>query len=149
MLDSKLNITLKHSLLFIGGRLIIPKYKNLREQLFKLAHDNLGHFGTAKSYANLCDDFYWPNMRKDLTRGYIPGCMDCQRNKSSTLKAARLLHPLPVPDKRFKSIALDFVGPLPKDDGFDAIVTMTDHLGADIQIEPCTTNMSAEDFAFL
>jgi len=73
MLDSKLNITLKHSLLFIGSRLVIPKYKNLREQLFQLAHDNLGHFGTTKSYANLQDDFYWPNMRKDLAQGYIPG----------------------------------------------------------------------------
>jgi len=75
--------------------------------------------------------------------------MDCQRNKSSTSKAAGPFHPLPVPDKRFESVALDFVGPLPKDNGFNAIVTMTDHLGADIQIEPCTMNMLAEDFTFL
>ena len=66
MLDSKLNITLNHGLLFMGSRLVIPKYKNLREQLFQLAHDNLGHFRTEKSYANLQEDFYWPNMRGDL-----------------------------------------------------------------------------------
>jgi Integrase zinc binding domain len=149
MVDSKLNIVLKHGLLFIGQRLVIPKYKDLRERLFQLAHDNLGHFGAEKSYANLCNDFYWPNMRRDLARGYISGCMDCQRNKSSTSKTAGPLHPLPVPDKRFDSVAIDFIGPLPKDDGFDAIVTMTDRLGADIQIAACTTNITVEDFAFL
>jgi hypothetical protein len=57
MLDAKLNITRKHGLLFIGSRLIIPKYKHLQEHLFQLAHDNLGHFGIEKSYANLRDDF--------------------------------------------------------------------------------------------
>ena len=46
-------------------------------------------------------------------------------------------------------MAIDFVGPLPKDDGFDVIVTMTDHLGVDIQIAPCHSNMTAEDFAYL
>ena len=78
MLDSKLNITLKHRLLFISSRLVIPKYKDLGEQLFQLAHDNLGHFGMEKSYANLQNDFYWPNMRRDLACGYVPECADCQ-----------------------------------------------------------------------
>jgi len=121
-----LNISLKHGLLFIGHQLIIPKYKNLREQLFQLVHDNLGHFGAEKSYTNLRDDFYWPKMRRDLAQGYVPGCMDCQQNKSLTPKTAGPLHPLPVPDKHFDSVAIDFMGPLPKDDGFDAIVTRTD-----------------------
>ena len=60
-----------------------------------------------------------------------------------------LLHPLPVPTEGFESVAIDFTGPLPKDDGFDAMVTMTDRLCADIQIAVCTTNMTAEDFAYL
>jgi hypothetical protein len=59
------------------------------------------------------------------------------------------LHPLPVPDKHFDSVVIDFVRPLPKDDGFDAIVTMTEHLGADVQITACTTDMATEDFTFL
>jgi hypothetical protein len=64
MVDAKLNIAHKHNLLFIGNWLVIPKYKNLREKLFQLAHDNLGHFGAEKSYANLRNNFYWPNMRR-------------------------------------------------------------------------------------
>lgn len=100
MLNSKLNILLKHGLLFIGEWLVIPKYKNLREWLFQLAHDNLGHFGMEKSYTHLQNDLYWPNMQKDLAQVYIPGCMDCQHNKSTTMKAHGPLHPLPIPHEQ-------------------------------------------------
>jgi hypothetical protein len=78
VIDKKLQITLQHRLLFIGSRLIIPKYKNLREHLFQLAHDNLGPFGADKLYSALREDFYWPNMRKNLLNGYIPSCPECQ-----------------------------------------------------------------------
>jgi hypothetical protein len=44
-------------------------------------------------------------------------------------------------------VAIDFVGPLPKDEGFDALVTMMDRLGADLQLAACKTDMSAEEFA--
>jgi hypothetical protein len=126
-------------------RLIIPNNKHLRENLFCLAHDNLGHFGMDKSYT-LRNDFYWPNMRCDLVNAYVPSCIECQCNNSLTSKPAGPLHLLPIPDKHFDSVAIDFVGPLPKDDSFNAIVTMTDRLGADIQIVPCNSNIMAEEF---
>jgi hypothetical protein len=56
---------------------------------------------------------------------------------------------LPVLDAHFDSVAIDFIGPLPKDEGFNTIVTMTDRHGADIQITACKSDMSAEDFVFL
>lgn len=86
VVDMKLHIALKHGLLFIGIRMIIPKYKHLWEHLFQLMHDNLGHFSAEKSYTNLRDNFYWPNMRRDLTNDYIAGCPDGQHNKASTMK---------------------------------------------------------------
>jgi hypothetical protein len=46
-------------------------------------------------------------------------------------------------------VAIDFVGPLPKDDRFDTIISMTDRLGADIQLSACRSDMSAEDFAYV
>ena len=46
------------------------------------------------------------------------------------------LHPLPIPDGRGDSIVIDFIGPLPEDDGFNAIVTMTDCLSANFQAIP-------------
>lgn len=147
MIDRKLNITLKNGLLFMGGHLIIPKYKNLREDLYWLAHNNLGHFGGEKSYLTLHSKFYWPNMWRDLLSAYILVCADCQQNKSMTSKVPGPLHPLPVPDTRFNSVGIDFVGPLPLDEGNNVIITMTDCLGADTQIAACSTDITAEEFA--
>ncbi|RDB24930.1 Transposon Ty3-I Gag-Pol polyprotein [Hypsizygus marmoreus] len=142
-------INLIDDLLFIGDRLVIPKYADLRENLFRLAHDNLGHFGGDKSYATLRSSYYWPNMRRNLVTAYVPQCMECQRNKSRTTKPTGPLHPLPVPDACFSSLTIDFVGPLPNDNGFDALCTMTDRSGANIQIAPTRCDCTAEDFALL
>lgn len=88
-------------------------------------------------------------MRKDLEDAYIPSCNDCQRNKSSTKKPAGPLHPTPVPDARFDSIAIDFIGPLPRDNGYDSVITITDRLGADYRMVPTTTDIDAKKFAQL
>jgi hypothetical protein len=42
---------------------------------------------------------------------------------------------------------MDFVGPLPKDGDFDMILTLTNHLGSDIQIVPTMSTMTAEQLA--
>ena len=54
----------------------------------------------------------------------------------STTRPTGPLHPLPVPDDRGNSVAINFIGPLLEDEGFDCIVTMTDQTGADIRVIP-------------
>jgi len=136
-------------LYYVGSCLVIPRYGNLQEQLFRLAHDSMGHFGFEKLYGSLRESYYWPNMRKDLENAYVPSCDDCQCNKGRTHKPAGPLHPLPIPDARFDSVAIDFIGPLPPNEGFDSIITMTDHLGADIRIVPSHNDLTAEKFAVI
>ena len=46
-------------------------------------------------------------------------------------------------------MAIDFISPLPEDKGFNCIITMTDHSGADIEVLPTRMDVSAEDFAQL
>lgn len=128
--DSVPGFSIADGLYYVGLHLVIPRYGNLREQLFGLAHDNLGHFGFEKSYGSLRDSYYWLNMQRDLEDAYVPSCDNCQRNKSRTKKPSGPLHPLPVPDMHLDSVAINFIGPLPPDDGSDSIMTMTDCLGA-------------------
>ncbi|KAJ2925766.1 hypothetical protein H1R20_g11329, partial [Candolleomyces eurysporus] len=137
----------RDGLWYLNDRLLVPDAPGLRETVFQMAHDALGHFGFQKAYEALRDDFYWPNMRRDLEKGYIAGCEPCQRNKSPTVRPAGPLHPLPVPDARFTSVAIDFVGPLPVDKGLDCVVTMTDRLGADVKLVPCKSTVTAQEFA--
>ena len=88
-------------------------------------------------------------MHCDLENVYVPGCVECQRNKSTTTKPTGPLHPLPVPDEQGDSVAIDFVGPLPEDKGHNMIVTFTDCLGADVQILPCRTSLTADKLAII
>jgi len=137
------------NLYYVGSRLVIPRYGNLREQLCHLAHDSMGHFGSEKSYGSLWESYYWPNMCKDFEDAYVPSCDDCQCNKGQTHKPTGPLHPLPVPDTIFDSVAIDFIGPLPPDEGFNSLITMTDRLGANIRILPSHNDLMAKKFAVI
>lgn len=134
---------------FLNDRLIVPRVDNIREHLYKLAHDNFGHFGFTKTYALIRESYFWPGMRKDLESSYVPSCAECQRNKSTTKTASGPLHPIQSPDDRLASIGIDFVGPLPEDDGYNCIATVSCRLGADYRFIPCTTSITAEEFAVL
>jgi hypothetical protein len=84
--------TCTDQLLYVGRRLVIPDDVKIRELLYNLAHDTLGHFGFDKSYEALRDSYYWPHMCRDLEQAYIPSCAECQRNKDRTSKPAGPLH---------------------------------------------------------
>ena len=88
-------------------------------------------------------------MQTSLEKSYIPSCSDCQQNKSQMTKAPGPLHPLPIPDDCGDSVAVDFIGPLPEDNGYNSILTMTDCLGSDYRLIPTRTNASAEDIVLL
>jgi hypothetical protein len=140
-------VTMKDGLMFVAGRLVVPRLNDVREHLFHLAHDVLGHFGFEKSYGSLRSSFYWPKMRTDLQNAYVRGCADCQRNKGSTSLPSGPLHPLPIPDQRGDSVAIDFVGPLPEDDGCDTIITFTDRLNSDYRLVASRADITAEQLA--
>ena len=140
-------IVIKNGLWFLGSRLIVPDGCGLREALYRLAHDDLGHYGAWKSFDILKDSYFWPAMRSDLETKYVPSCVDCQRNKTPPTKPKGPLHPLPIPDDHCDSIAMDFIGPLPEDDGFNCLLTITDRLGSDIQLVPCRTDDTAKTIA--
>jgi hypothetical protein len=122
---------------------------DIHENLFRLAHDTSGHFGADKLYAALHDGYYWPNMCRDLEQAYIPSCVDCMHNKSSTTHPPGLLHPLPVAEGHGNSITMDFIGPLLLDKNFNCILTIMDRLGSDIRIIPTRSDITAEDLAVI
>jgi Integrase zinc binding domain len=138
-----------NGLWYIGHRLLIPRMTDIHENLFKIAHDSLGHFGADKLYTSLHDTYYWPNMCRDLEQAYILSCIDCLRNKSPTICPASPLHPLPVPDQCGSSIAMDFIRPLPLDEGYDCILLITDQIGSNVRIILTNTNITAEDLAMI
>ena len=62
-------------------------------------------------------------------RSYIKSCEICQSRKAPTLKLARLLQPLEIPDRNWEVVSMDFISGLtPSANGYDAIFVCMDKL---------------------
>lgn len=141
---------LNDGLLYFEGRLCIPANdRTSREKLLILHHDDLGnHFGVDKTRRSITEDYYWPGVQKDVEL-YIKSCTSCGRNKSPTQAPVGFLHPMPIPERRFNELAMDFVGKLPVSKGFDTILLMMDRLTNYVKLEPTHSNATAHDIANL
>ncbi len=131
-------------------RLYLPPGSN-REQAIHRSHDLTlaGHRGITKTMARLMKSFYWPKMKPEIHH-HIQHCDACQRTKSSTRPPAGLLKPLPIPDKPWDSIAMDFLGPLPKSkEGYTHILVVVDRLTKMAHFIPAKPGLLTEDVAEL
>ena len=66
-------------------------------------------------------------MRADLKK-HIRECGICQQMKHETCHPAGLLQPLPIPDKPWTAVSMDFVGGLPKSQRLDVVMVVVDRL---------------------
>ena len=72
-----------------------------------------GHLGYLKTLHRLQKDFYWFGLRQELKQ-YVRECDVCQKLKHETCFLAGLLQPLPILDKPWLDVSMDFVEGLPK-----------------------------------
>ncbi|SGY96140.1 BQ5605_C036g11545 [Microbotryum silenes-dioicae] len=134
------------ALLYSRGRLIIPSLAPLRESILHDAHDAQGHLGDMKTYRTVQQAYFWPNMSRDV-KHYVQQCDSCQRTKARTTRIAGKLHSLPVPAQPMADIAIDFVGPLPANKGFDRVLTITDRLSGYVRLLPAREADTAAEVA--
>ena len=119
-------------------QLVVPEDQRLRERILQEHHDSsaAGHLGRDKTYERVHRRFWWKNLLADVL-DYCKSCHQCQLAKTSNLKAAGLLHPIPPPLKRWEEITVDFITGLPLTvRGNDAIITFTDRLTKMVHFAP-------------
>jgi hypothetical protein len=114
-------------------------------------HTLAGHPGIFKTYQLVTQDYWWPQMKKYITQ-YVKGCAVCQQTKSQTTKPRIPIYPITTNANAFpfETIALDLIVDLPPSQGYDSILTITDHncMKAAIFI-PCCQTVNAEGIAQL
>ncbi|GAU48856.1 hypothetical protein TSUD_288630 [Trifolium subterraneum] len=97
------------------GRVCVPDVPELKKMIFDEGHKSglSIHPGLVKMYQDLKKLFWWPRMHKEIAE-YVYACVVCQKSKIEHQKPSSLLQPLFIPEWKWNSIAMDFVGGLPK-----------------------------------
>ena len=100
--------------------IVLPK--QFREQVLRLAHDQLGHMGRRKVTEIVKRSFTWPGLTEDVLK-YCRSCETCRR--CSKVPAGKVpTVERQVTTEPFEALAFDLVGPLPKaKGGFRFILT--------------------------
>jgi hypothetical protein len=147
-----LGLVVRDGLLYsAAGLLYIPKDDAVRSTLMREVHDapTGGHLGREKTYSRLTEWVYWQGVYHDV-RDYVRSCVSCAQNKASNRTAADLLHPLPIPARRWETISMDFVGPLPKTSaGHDFLLVVMDKFSKMVHLFACTRVVTASQVAQL
>ena len=90
-------------------------------------------------------------MAQDV-KDYVKGCADCQRNKVNTQIRKAPLNPIFAKPGAlpFETVAMDFIVKLPLSNGYDLILTITDHdCTKAVILIPCNETITAEGVAKL
>jgi Integrase zinc binding domain len=125
----------------------------LKRGVISLFHDppTAGHPRITKTMTLAAQHYWWPGM-KDFVTAYVKGCTNCQMSKINMHPNKPAMFPIStIPNiLPFQTIALDFIVKLPTSEGFDTILTITDHdcLKASVFI-PCNEAVDAPGVARL
>ena len=132
---------------------VITGGKEERCKIIQAYHDLpvYGHPGINRTKDLVSKYYWWPQLNQNI-QDYVKGCADCQRNKINTHPKKAPLSPITLKQEAlpFQMIAMDFIVKLPKSEGFDLILTITDHDCTKMLIAiPCRETINAKGVAEL
>lgn len=130
-------------------RLCVPKGR--RNFILREAHENpleSAHAGPERLWQGLSQKFYWKRMKTDIIE-WCKSCDICQKTKFTNFNKFGYLIPNPIPSRPYQSVSMDFIVNLPWSNGFNAIFVVVDRLSKRASFIPCTTGITAEEFAEL
>ena len=124
-----------------------------RRKIIQAYHDlpGYGHPGINRTKDLVSKYYWWPQLSQNV-QDYVKGCADCQRNKVNTHPKKAPLSPITPKQEAlpFQTIAMDFIVKLPESEGFNSILTITDHDCTKMLIAiPCRETINAEGVAEL
>jgi Integrase zinc binding domain len=126
---------------------------DVKRGVISLFHDTstAGHPGITKTLLMTAKYYWWLGM-KEFTTNYVKGCAMCQMTKVNTHPTKPALFPITAEPNAlpFQTIAVDFIIKLPTSDGYDSILTITDHDCSKAAIFlPCNESIDAPGVAEL
>jgi len=127
-LDSRWS-TDKAGFLRLDGHIYVPDLDDLHLQVLRYRHDHplAGHFGQNRTLELIWHEYTWPGLQTFI-KDYVQSCTSCARAKTPRHRPYGLLKQLPITEKPWNSILMDFIEQLPSSTGFTAILVVVDRL---------------------
>lgn len=99
----------------------------LQTKLIEAFHSSAigGHSGLSVTYRRLKQLFAWHGM-KAAVHSYVTSCAICQQAKPDRSRLPGLLQPLPVHDRAWSVVSMDFIEGLPSSGGASCILVVVD-----------------------
>ena len=144
-----LDYFLQDGLLFKKNQLCIPNC-SMRENLIKEKHSGglARHFGIEKTFEQLNKFYFWSKMKSEVEK-YVKTCKICQHAKGRSQNIGVYI-PLPIPDRPWDMVSMDFVLGLPKiQRGNDSIFVVVDKFSKMAHFIPCYKSSDASHIANL
>ena len=109
------------------NQIVVPT--ELRDIVLRAAHDSplAGHMSVRKTYQRVAQNFFWPNIRKDI-KSHISRCKLCITKNPMHGKHRAPIQPTDKVGRPFEKIAIDIVGPMchTSSEGHKYILTVID-----------------------
>ena len=132
-------------------QLVVPDGDSLREACIESVHSHpyCGHFGVNRTTQKAKQIYYWPNLPKSV-HTYVTACDSCQRVKALRQKPMGKLQQLPIPERRWDDVSMDYIVKLPVTPaGNDSIWVVVDRLTKMVHLQACKETITGEQTALL
>lgn len=146
--EDKAGYSMDNGLLKKQGKLVVAK--SVRTDLITASHCSLAtaHPGKNKTKALIKERYYWLGIDSDIDQ-FVSNCHACRRSKVPRDKTPGLLRPLPIPDRPWQHISMDFKE-MPSDHkGMNMVCVFVDRLGKRPISVPCDRSVDARVMAQL
>ena len=110
-------------------RIYVPNHDDLPLRILRYKHDHVlsGHMGQNKTIELIRREYVWPGLRT-FVKDYCKSCTTCMRSKPQRHRPYGLLKQLPIPERPWNSISMDFIEKLPNSAGYDSILVIVDRM---------------------
>ena len=88
-----------------SGQIIVPH--SLTSRVPQMLHDDLGHFGTAKTSSRVKERFFWSHMFLDIEE-WCQNCLPCKRRNNPVPARRALLQPI-ISSRPGELVTMDIV----------------------------------------
>ncbi|KAI2647109.1 Transposon Tf2-9 polyprotein [Labeo rohita] len=94
-----------------------------------------GHPGSSRTLSLIQSRYWWPSMHQDTIR-YVQSCSVCAKSNSPHQLPTGKLVPLPIPERPWSHLGVDFITDLPESEGHTCVLVIVDRFSKACKLVP-------------